>query len=56
MHEAQETKVGRSPVKADSNDDAVMVVEHVAVRAKACADASRTKMAFPSDPDSCEFW
>ena len=32
------------------------VFAHVAIHAKACADAGRINMVFPSDPDSFEFW
>ena len=46
MHEAHETKVGRSLVRADSNEDVVKVFEHVAIHAKACADAGRIKIVF----------
>ena len=50
LHEAQETDVGRTIVRADFNDDAVKLVEHIAIQDKACADAARIKMFFSNRP------
>ena len=46
MHGAQETKLGRTLVRADSTEDAVKVFEHIVIHAKACADVASIKVVF----------